>query len=91
MQPITDSYTARLTIGPDRRPDGGLTGSLVWMGLVALALVVASYPVASAAALAGCVAVFALGRTLVRHVDTGTVRKVSLPGLGTVEYRFTRS
>lgn len=91
MQPIIDSYTARLMTEPDRRPDAGLTGSLVWMGLVAVALLVASYPVASAALLAGSVAVVALARTLGRHVDTGTVRQISLPGLGTVEYRFTRS
>lgn len=91
MQPITDRYTGRAVTESDRHPDGGLTGSLVWMALVAVVLVVASHPVASAAVLAGSVAVLALARTLVRHVDTDTVRRISLPGLGTVEYRFTRS
>nr|WP_094557063.1 MULTISPECIES: hypothetical protein [unclassified Halorubrum] len=92
MQPMNGGYTARAVMaGSDSPPNGGLVVSLAFLALVALPLVVASYPLASAGLLAGVVALVALGRSLSRHVDRGTVRTISLPGLGTVEYRFTRS
>jgi|AntRauTorckE6833_2_1112554.scaffolds.fasta_scaffold02358_9 hypothetical protein len=92
MQPINDRYTARaVAAGSDSPPDGGLIASLAFLALIMVPLLGASYPLVSAGLLAGGVAVVALGRSLVRHVDGGSVRTVSLPGLGTVEYRFTRS
>ncbi|WP_241662509.1 hypothetical protein [Halorubrum depositum] len=91
MQPMNGGYTARaVAAGSDGSPDGGLVVSLAFLALIALPLVVASFPLVSAGLLAGGVALVALGRSLARHVDRGTVREISLPGLGTVEYRFTR-
>ncbi|WP_435075431.1 hypothetical protein [Halorubrum sp. HHNYT27] len=92
MQPMNSGYTARaVAAGSDSPPNGGLGVSLAFVALIMVPLLVASSPVVSAALLAGGVAVIALGRSLVRHVDTDTVREICLPGLGTVEYRFTRS
>ncbi|WP_280586778.1 hypothetical protein [Halorubrum sp. Boch-26] len=92
MQPMNDGYTARAVMaGSDSPPNGGLVVSLAFLALIMLPLVAVSYPLASAGLLAGGVALVALGRSLARHLDRGTVRKLSLPGLGTVEYRFTRS
>jgi len=92
MQPMNDGYTARaVAAGSDSPPNGGLGVSLAFLALIMLPLLIVSYPLVSAGLLAGGVAVVALGRSIARHVDRGTVRKISLPGLGTVEYRFTRS
>jgi hypothetical protein len=92
MQPMNDGYTARaVAAGSDSPPNGGLGASLAFLALIMVPLLVASSPVASAGLLAGGVAVVALGRSLARHLDSGTVREISLPGLGTVEYRFTRA
>ena len=77
--------------GPNVAPAGSVRGSLIFLGLIALGVLVASYPVVSLVVLTGVVALAALARSLVRHVDSETVGHVSLPGLGTVEYRFTRS
>lgn len=77
--------------GPNVAPAGSVLGSLVFLGLIVLGIVAASYPVASIVVLTGVVALAILARSLARHVDSETVGRVSLPGLGTLEYRFTRS
>ncbi|MFW6318226.1 MAG: hypothetical protein ACOC06_07155 [Halorubrum sp.] len=92
MQPMNDGYTARaVAAGSDSPPDGGLGVSLAFLALITGPLLIASSPLASAGLLAGGVAVLAAGRALARRVDDDTVREISLPGLGPVEYRFTRS
>ncbi|MDZ5812193.1 hypothetical protein U4E84_12660 [Halorubrum sp. AD140] len=92
MQPILDQYTARtLAPGAGSPSDGGLIASLAFLAFLALALVAASYPLLSAGALALAVALAISARSLARHVDPDTVRRVSLPGIGTLEYRFTRT
>ncbi len=88
---MNDGYTARaVAAGSDSPPNGGLGVSLAFLALIMLPLLAASHPLASAGLLAGGVALVALGRSLARHVDRGTVRTISFPGLGTVEYRFTQ-
>ncbi|WP_123619693.1 hypothetical protein [Halorubrum sp. CSM-61] len=77
--------------GPNASPAGSVRGSLAFLALIALGVLVAAYPLASLAALTGVVALAIFARSLARHVDRETVGRVSLPGLGTVEYRFTRS
>jgi hypothetical protein len=92
MQPMNDGYTARaVAAGSDSPPNGGLVVSLAFLALIMLPLAVASYPLGAAGLLAGGVAAVALERSIARHADRDVVRKISLPGLGTVEYRFTRS
>lgn len=77
--------------GPNVGPEGSLRGSVAFLALVAVAILAASYPVASLVALAGVVALGALVGSLARHLNREVVGHVTLPGLGTVEYRFTRS
>ncbi|WP_241686119.1 hypothetical protein [Halorubrum amylolyticum] len=71
--------------------DGGARASLAFLAFLGLAVLVASYPLVSLGVLTGVVALVALSRSIARHVDRETVGRVSLPGVGTVEYRFTRS
>ena len=77
--------------GPNVSPDGSVRASFAFLALIALAVIVAAYPLVSLGVLAGVVALAVLARSLARHVDRESVGRVSLPGLGTVEYRFTRS
>ena len=77
--------------GPNAAPAGSARGSLIFLGLIALGVLVASYPSISLAVLTGVVALAILARSLARHVDPERVGRVSLPGLGTVEYRFIRN
>ena len=56
-------------------------------------LIAVSNPALSAAALAGSVVVIVTYRSIDRHLSRqqGTHRTIDVPGLGTIEYRFTRS
>ncbi|MFW5917701.1 MAG: hypothetical protein ACOCRD_04755 [Halorubrum sp.] len=93
MQPITDGPAVRsLASDPDASPDASPVVSLAFLALVALPLLVASYPVIVTGLLVGVVAVAALSRSLAGRIGRhrGRVRQFRLPGLGTVEYRFTR-
>ena len=58
-----------------------------------LPFLVVAYPQVAVGLLIGGVAVAALSLSLAAHVrrHRGTVRRVTLPGFGTVEYRFTRA
>jgi hypothetical protein len=77
--------------GPNASPAGSVRASFAFLALIALGVLVAAYPLVSLAVLTGVVALAILARSLARHVDRETVGRVNLPGLGTVEYRFTRS
>ncbi|PAU82615.1 hypothetical protein CK500_13540 [Halorubrum salipaludis] len=77
--------------GPNVSPDGSVRASFAFLALIGLAVFVAAFPLVSLALLTGVVALAVLARSLARHVDREAVGRVSLPGLGTVEYRFTRS
>jgi len=74
---------------PDRSPEG----FVAFVALLAFPFLVAAYPLVAIGLLVGVVAVAALSRSLVAHVrrHRGAVRRVTLPGLGTVEYRLTRA
>lgn len=69
-----------------------ITGSLAFAALLAVPFFIAAYPVAAVALVAGGLALAALswsiGRRVRRH--RGAIRHLTLPGFGTVEYRFTR-
>lgn len=93
MQPINDGPAVRSPASDrDASPDASPAVSLAFLALVALPLLVVSYPIIVTGLLTGVVAVAALSRSvagrIVRH--HGRVRQFTLPGLGTVEYRFTR-
>lgn len=95
MQPTDLGSTAQNrsighVTGPMHR---SLKGSLAFAVLLALPFLVVAYPVAAVALVAGGVAFAALSRLLVDRVrrHRGSVRHITLPGLGTVEYRFTRT
>ncbi|EMA59077.1 hypothetical protein C469_10621 [Halorubrum lipolyticum DSM 21995] len=77
--------------GPNVAPEGIVRASFAFLALIAVGVLVAASPLVSLVVLAGVVALGVLARSLARHVDRETVGRVSLPGLGTVEYRFTRS
>lgn len=77
----------------DPSAESSLFGLGGFVALLALPFLVVAYPLVTAALLIGGVAVAALSRSVVDHVrrHRGTVRRIILPGLGTVEYRFTRA
>jgi len=80
--------------GPDSpSPDGSSKGIVAFLALLTLPFLVAAYPLVAVGLLVGIVAVVALSRSLAARVrrHRGAVRRVTLPGLGTVEYRFTRA
>lgn len=95
MQPTDIGSAAHVRSVGDIAPSSGGSslGSLVFVLLLALPFFVASYPLLPVALLAGGVAVVVLSRTLARNLRQhhGAVRRLTLPGLGTVEYRFTRT
>ncbi|WP_239638609.1 hypothetical protein [Halorubrum saccharovorum] len=92
MQPMKNGpSSAGRSPGPNASPDGSVRASFAFLALVALGVLVAAYPLVSLGVLTGVVALAILARSLSRHVDRETVGRVSIPGLGTVEYRFTRS
>lgn len=80
--------------GPDVPPtDRSAVGIAAFVTVLTLPFILAAYPLIAVGLLVGGVAVAVLSRTLVAHLrrHRGTVRRVTLPGLGTVEYRFTRA
>lgn len=87
----SESLAVSRSPGPNTGPEGSLLGSLAFLALIALLIVAASYPLASLVVFTVVVALALLARSLVRHINREVVGRVSLPGLGTVEYRFTRS
>ena len=92
MQPMKDRFSAAgRSPGPNASPAGSVRASFAFLALVALVVLVAAYPLVSLAVLTGGVALAIVARSLARHVDRETVGRVSLPGLGTVEYRFTQN
>ena len=66
-------------------------GTLAFLALVVAPFVAFAYPVATVAFLAGTVALAALSRSVLRTLRrrSGRVQTLTLPGLGTVEYRIT--
>lgn len=95
MQPTDIGSAAHVRSIGDLAPSSGGSplGSLVFVLLLALPFFVASYPLLSVALLTGGVAAAVLSRSFVRNLRRhhGAVRRITLPGLGTVEYRFTRT
>lgn len=69
-----------------------VTGSFAFAALLAVPFFVAAYPVVAVALVTGGLVLAALswsiGRRVRRH--RGSIRHLTLPGFGTVEYRFTR-
>jgi hypothetical protein len=68
-------------------------GTAAFIALFTLPLFIAEHPLAAVALLISGVAVAAISRSIADHVrrHRGSVRHLTLPGLGTVEYRFTRT
>ena len=66
-------------------------GTLAYLALVIVPFAAFAYPVATVALLTGTVALGALSRSVLRTLRrrSGRVRTLTLPGLGTVEYRIT--
>ena len=85
--------------GARRRPVGSESppaarsslGTLAYLALVVVPFVALAYPVPTVALLTGTVALAALSRSVLRTLRrrSGRVRTLTLPGLGTVEYRIT--
>jgi len=92
MRPMTTGYPAAgRSPGPNVAPDGIVRASFAFLAVIAFGVLVAAYPLVSLGVLAVGVALAVLARSLARHVDREAVGRVSLPGLGAVEYRFTRT
>ncbi|MEZ3163101.1 hypothetical protein ABNG03_01025 [Halorubrum sp. RMP-47] len=88
---ITASETHR-PIGSESPPAGrSPLGTLVFLALVIAPFVAFAYPVATVALLTGTVALAVLSRSILRTLRrrSGRVQTLTLPGLGTVEYRIT--
>ncbi|TKX55601.1 hypothetical protein EXE42_03820 [Halorubrum sp. SP3] len=66
-------------------------GTLAFLALIVVPFVAFAYPVASVALLTGTVALAVLSRSVLRTLRrrSGRVQTLTLPGLGTVEYRIT--
>jgi len=94
MQP-TSAATARHSPSGTRPPSVGesLGTFLGFLLIVSAALLAITYPFAVLTVLLGTAAVVVIGRRLVRGFvrHQGTIRRVDVPGLGTVEYRVVRS
>jgi Flp pilus assembly protein TadB len=86
---ITASEANRLAGSPpgSRSP----LGTLAFLALVFAPFVALTYPVATVALLTGTVALAVLSRSVLRTLRrrSGRVQTLTLPGLGTVEYRIT--
>ncbi len=95
MQPTSIGSAAQhRSIGSGDQPPGSSPqGLAAFVALLTLPFLVVGYPLIAAGLLIAGVAVAVLSRSLVDHVrrHRGRVRRVTLPGLGTVEYRFTRA
>jgi len=88
---ITSAETHR-PIGSDSPPSPRTPlGTLAYLTLIIAPFVAFAYPVATVALLAGTVALGILSRSVLRTLRrrSGRVRTLTLPGLGTVEYRIT--
>jgi len=70
-----------------------VAGSLGYLAILALGVLAVASPLAAAGLLFGSIALAILLWQLVRNVarHSGSVRHATIPGVGTVEYRFTRS
>lgn len=94
MRTPTAGFETRDSPSRDAPPSvGGSLATLLSFLLVASAAMAAlTHPFAVAAALAGVVAVALVVRTVLRLAvrRRGTLRRVDVPGLGTVEYRVLR-
>lgn len=80
-------------IGRESPPAGrSPLGTFVYVALLVVPIFAFEYPVATGALLAGLVAFAVLARSITRAVrrHNGRVRTLTLPGLGTVEYRITK-
>ncbi|ELZ42979.1 hypothetical protein C463_10255 [Halorubrum californiense DSM 19288] len=66
-------------------------GTLAFLALVVALFVAFAHPVATVALLTGTVALAVLSRSVLRTLRrrSGRVQTLTLPGLGTVEYRIT--
>lgn len=95
MQPTDIGSTAHVRSVGDVAPSSGTSpfGALAFVLLLTIPFFVAAYPLASIALLTGGVAAVVLSRSIARNLRQhgGAVRHLTLPGLGTVEYRFTRT
>lgn len=95
MQPTDVGSAAHVRSVGDTAPSSGTSplGTLAFVLLLAIPFVVASYPLASITLLTGGIAAAVLSRSIARNLRRhgGAVRHLTLPGLGTVEYRFTRT
>jgi len=72
---------------------GSIMTLLVFFALTALALFVISYPVAAVVTAAAVIVVVGVLRNLARLArrHRGSLRRIDIPGIGTVEYRVLRS
>jgi membrane protein implicated in regulation of membrane protease activity len=86
------SAEAHRPIG-SRSPPGSRSplGTLAFLALVLAPFVAFAYPVATVALLTGTVALAVVSRSVLRTLRrrSGRVQTLTLPGLGTVEYRIT--
>ncbi|WP_424015663.1 hypothetical protein ACOZ35_06905 [Halorubrum xinjiangense] len=86
------SAEAHRSIGSESPPAGrSPLGTLVYLALVIVPFLAFAYPVATVALLTGTVALAVLSRSVLRTLRrrSGRVQTLTLPGLGTVEYRIT--
>jgi len=94
MEPLLANSSDRPS--PPRSPPsvgGSILTLLAFFALAAFALFVVSYPVAAVASAVAAVVVAAVARgvaALVRR-HRGSLRRIDIPGIGTVEYRVRRS
>jgi membrane protein implicated in regulation of membrane protease activity len=92
-------YQGYITPAEEHRPIGSKSppgsrsplGTLAFFALVVALFAAFAYPVATVALLTGTVALAVLSRSVLRTLRrrSGRVRTLTLPGLGTVEYRIT--
>jgi len=92
-------YQGSITPAEQHRPVGSESppagrsplGTLVYLALVVAPFVALAHPVATVTLLAGTVALAVLSRSVLRTLRrrSGRVQTLTLPGLGTVEYRIT--
>lgn len=95
MQPTTIGTTAQpRSIDDATSADTrSLTGTAGFLVLLTLPFIAVAYPLLAVGVFAGGVALAALSRIVAASVrrHRGAVRRITLPGLGTVEYRLTHS
>ena len=95
MEPLLANSTDGTTLPPRSPPSvgGSILTLLAFFALAAFALFVVSYPVAAVASAIAVVAVAGVARSLARFArrHRGSLRRIDVPGIGTVEYRVLRS